>query len=143
MSDPDAIDREAPTCKRCGKPRLDWQVFCGAACSALWEGGKPFPSKWDRPAPHNGTPTSKAAAESLTPETLRGLRAKVYDTIAVRTLSGMGTTSDDIEAMWGARHQTISARVHELAGGGLIEGRGTRLTRSGRKAVAYYTAVKR
>lgn len=32
-------------CKRCGKPRLDWQVFCGAACSAQWEaGGRPTSS---------------------------------------------------------------------------------------------------
>ena len=28
-----------PGCKRCGKPKLEWQAFCGAACSARWEGG--------------------------------------------------------------------------------------------------------
>ncbi len=28
-----------PTCKRCGKPRREWQVFCGAGCSARWESG--------------------------------------------------------------------------------------------------------
>jgi hypothetical protein len=27
------------TCKRCGKPCLSWQVFCGAGCSARWEAG--------------------------------------------------------------------------------------------------------
>ena len=32
------------TCKRCGKPCLDWQEFCGAACSVLWETGDRSPS---------------------------------------------------------------------------------------------------
>lgn len=26
-----------PRCKRCGKPRRHWQVYCGAACSAAAE----------------------------------------------------------------------------------------------------------
>ena len=30
----------ATRCKRCGLPKLDWQVYCGAACSALAEAGK-------------------------------------------------------------------------------------------------------
>lgn len=93
-------------------------------------------------APHNGTPTSKEAAESLTPETLKGLRAKVYNLIAARSFIGNGTTSDDIERILDMRHQTASARVNELANGGLIEGRGRRTTRSGRSAVAYWV-VKR
>lgn len=92
-------------------------------------------------APHNGTPTSKEAAESLTPETLRGLRLRVYDLIAARTAKGIGTTSDDAEIAMGMRHQTISARVHELARGGLIEGRGRRTTRSGRSAVSYWAVT--
>lgn len=29
-----------PCCKVCGKPRLEWQVFCGAACSERWEAGE-------------------------------------------------------------------------------------------------------
>jgi hypothetical protein len=28
------------TCKLCGKPRLEWQVYCGAACCARWERGE-------------------------------------------------------------------------------------------------------
>jgi hypothetical protein len=30
----------AQTCKRCGGPKRDFQVYCGAACSVLAESGK-------------------------------------------------------------------------------------------------------
>jgi hypothetical protein len=33
------LDQPAYTCKLCGKPRLEWQVYCGAACCARWERG--------------------------------------------------------------------------------------------------------
>lgn len=32
--------KEQSLCKLCWKPRFTWQVFCGAACSAKWEGGE-------------------------------------------------------------------------------------------------------
>ncbi len=39
-----AFRRSAATsggmCKRCGRPKLAWQVYCGAACSAQAEGGR-------------------------------------------------------------------------------------------------------
>lgn len=92
-------------------------------------------------APHNGTPTSKEAAESLSVDTLNGLRRRVYDLIAARTAKGIGTTSDDAEVAMGMRHQTISARVHELAKAGIIVGVGRRQTRSGRSAVAYWAVA--
>lgn len=39
----------APTCKLCGKPRLPFQVFCGAACSARWEmGARPVDADGDQ-----------------------------------------------------------------------------------------------
>jgi len=44
-----------PTCKRCGKPRLDWQVFCGAACSAQWDAGDRKPST-PSPVPETKSP---------------------------------------------------------------------------------------
>jgi hypothetical protein len=31
------------TCKRCGRARLSWQVYCGAACSVMAEDGIPYP----------------------------------------------------------------------------------------------------
>lgn len=37
----DAWEAEvACSCKLCGKPRLSWQVFCGAACCARYEAGE-------------------------------------------------------------------------------------------------------
>jgi hypothetical protein len=36
-------------CKRCGNPRLSWQVFCGAACCAMYEAG-------DRPLERDTVP---------------------------------------------------------------------------------------
>ena len=35
-----AIAPAAGPCKRCGGPKRDFQVYCGAACSVLAEAGK-------------------------------------------------------------------------------------------------------
>lgn len=32
-------------CERCGKPKLDWQRFCGSHCSHLWESGDRKPPR--------------------------------------------------------------------------------------------------
>jgi hypothetical protein len=33
-------EKPSHTCKLCGKPRREWQVYCGAACCARWERGE-------------------------------------------------------------------------------------------------------
>jgi len=47
-----ADERAAKGCKRCGKPKRDFQVFCGAACSAQWEAGdrEPVPETQRSPS---------------------------------------------------------------------------------------------
>jgi hypothetical protein len=32
-------DEKESVCKLCGKPKAEWQVFCGATCSVAWEMG--------------------------------------------------------------------------------------------------------
>jgi hypothetical protein len=43
MSQEKTEDSGKTRCKRCLKPKLDWQVYCGSACSALAESKKPYP----------------------------------------------------------------------------------------------------
>jgi predicted transcriptional regulator len=50
-------------------------------------------------------------------------------------------TCDEVEERMALRHQTASARVHELARAGLIEPDGERRTRSGRRATVWKAAV--
>ena len=83
-------------------------------------------------APHNHTPTSKAAAESIVP-VLGRLQAMIlahYQREKYR-----GATCDEVEAALGLKHQTCSARIRELRDKGLLVDSGyQRKTRSGRKA---------
>lgn len=73
---------------------------------------------------------------------LSELQLKVYDLI--RLAGWEGKTTDEIEAILGGTHQSISARVNELANWKpkpLIERRGAqRKTRAGRKAFIYVLA---
>ena len=62
-------------------------------------------------APHNGIETSRAAAEAIRPD-LNRLRRLVRDTIA-QAVDGM--TCKEIEQATGLSHQTVSARLNELA----------------------------
>ena len=89
-------------------------------------------------APHNGTPTSKAAAKAIEPSAAT-LRAKVLD--AIRAAPG-GLTDEEGQAVTGLKVQTYTPRRGELVKQGLIEDSGgTRATSSGRKAVVW-TATK-
>jgi hypothetical protein len=65
------------------------------------------------PAPHNGTDTSREAAESLSEGALGRLEQKVYGLI--KRAGGTGMTCDEVEAASGLTHQTCSARVNGLA----------------------------
>ena len=62
-------------------------------------------------APHNGTDTSADAAESIRPH-LNAMRALVLSHIKT---SEDGLTCEQLEALTGLKHQTVSARLNELA----------------------------
>ena len=81
----------------------------------------------------HGSDTSQEAAESIAKDTNR-LRALVLEEIR----DAGGLTCDEIEARLEMRHQTCSARVHELMAAGRIRDSGMRRkTRSGRNAVVW------
>lgn len=83
--------------------------------------------------PHNGTPTSQAAAERIEPNA-SSLRALVLDYI--RT-SG-GATDEEIQVALGMAGNTERPRRRELEQAGLIQDSGTtRRTASGRMAVVW------
>jgi len=67
---------------------------------------------------------------------------KVRGTVlqAIHAAGMHGRTCDEIEEVTGLKHQTASARVRELADLEEIVPIGTRLTRSGRKAVVWACA---
>ena len=61
-------------------------------------------------APHNGTETSRDAAESIL-EHVNGMCRKVYDCVAA--MPG-GLTCEQVEQITGMKHQTVSARIRDL-----------------------------
>lgn len=88
--------------------------------------------------PHNGTPTSREAAESMRDHVNR-LRKVVLD--AFREAGSRGLTCDELEVITDLSHQCASPRMIENARAGLIvEARDAdgepvrRRTRSGRAA---------
>ena len=82
-----------------------------------------------------GSDRSKAAAESIEKDTNR-LRRLVYEEIKEAGSSGM--TCDEVEARLDLKHQTVSARMRELAiAGRIIDSELKRKTRSGRAAVVW------
>ena len=91
-------------------------------------------------APHNGSETSRAAANSLT-TVVSGMRAAVLDHI--RACGDHGATADEIQSELDMRVQTCSARCNELRRAGLIfrDGR-KRRTESGRTAFVYIFTAK-
>jgi len=83
--------------------------------------------------PHNGTDTSRAAADSMKPH-VSDLEREVLQFVK---LCG-GATCDEIEYGKGMAHQTASARIKGLADKGLVRDSGARRkTRSGRQARVY------
>jgi hypothetical protein len=89
----------------------------------------------ERPGHVRDCDTSTAAADSLDDNLLSRLRAQIFTIIDLRP---RGATCDEIEIALNLRHQTASARVRELALGGLIFDTGQRRsTRSGRSARVY------
>src|SRR4249919_1949633 len=93
------------------------------------------PTYPERPGHVRDCDTSTAAADSLDDSLLTRMRAQVFTIIDLRP---RGATCDEIEVALNLRHQTASARVRELALGGVIFDTGERRpTRSGRPARVY------
>jgi hypothetical protein len=85
-----------------------------------------------------GSDTSEAAAESVVAPAA-AIRAIVRQHIVnAEHRDPPGCTCDELEAVTGGRHQTVSARVRELVLSGDIHDTGDRRpTRSGRNARIY------
>lgn len=84
--------------------------------------------------PHNGTPTSRQAAESLSEQRLGADEARI-----VATVQQHGPlTCDALELRTGLSHQTCSARIRGLVQKQRLRDSGTTArTRSGRVAVCW------
>jgi predicted transcriptional regulator len=81
----------------------------------------------------HGSDTSRRAAESVVPHIGR-LQVEILNHI----IAAEGATCDELERALGLRHQTASARIHELVKVGLLRDSGTkRRTASGRSAVVW------
>jgi predicted ArsR family transcriptional regulator len=86
---------------------------------------------------HNGTATSRAAAESVKPHAAT-LREQVFEYIDRQSI--VGATADEIEADLELSGNTVRPRLVELRRDGRICDSGnTRKTRTGRSAVVYWT----
>jgi response regulator of citrate/malate metabolism len=84
--------------------------------------------------PHNGTATSRAAADSMRGHAPR-LKRQILAQIAT---ADWGLTCDEVEQRTGLSHQTASARIRELLESDSLYHHGTRSTRSGRQARVYF-----
>jgi hypothetical protein len=83
--------------------------------------------------PHNGTDTSRDAAESMRPHI-----SAIEDIILYHITAHGSATCDEVEAGCSLAHQTASARLKGLSDKGLIKFSGAkRPTRSGRAARVY------
>lgn len=86
-------------------------------------------------APHNGAPTSRAAAASVSRRVARD-KDRIIGSLA--TSGAHGATCDELEDALNLPHQTTSARVRDLAKRRVILNSGrTRATRYGRKAIVW------
>jgi len=105
------------------------------ARGAYGQRSTPVPEAGARPAPHSGSPTSRAAARRIAPVagTIRG------DVLAyLREQGAEGATADEIERALGRPGNTIRPRTVELRADGLIiQSDRVRPTASGRMAVVY------
>ena len=89
----------------------------------------------DAPGYSNPT-TSKDAAESMKPKA-SALRLRILAELQVR--GSFGATCDELEQAMNLPHQTVSARLREMALKGAIGDSGQkRATRSGRAAIIWH-----
>jgi hypothetical protein len=86
--------------------------------------------------------TSQAALRSLKPGVRVWQAGAIYDFVRLR--GDTGATCDECERLLGISHQSTSARIVELMGGGFLRLHPeaiTRPTRSGRKARVYVSVI--
>ena len=95
----------------------------------------PLPLFATRAPSVNGSATSAAAADSLTPKTLNAMQRRVYEFLC-RTPS----TDEEIADVLAMNPSTVRPRRIELAKRGLIVEAGTRRTASGRMATIWRKA---
>jgi hypothetical protein len=89
----------------------------------------------DTPGYSNPT-TSKAAADGMKP-TAPALRTRIVSELQVR--ADFGATCDELEQAFDLPHQTVSARIRELAlGEKIVDSGNKRPTRSGRAAIVWH-----
>jgi predicted transcriptional regulator len=80
--------------------------------------------------------TSKDAAESMVKQAPL-LQRRILSELQLR--ADFGATCDELEQAFGIPHQTVSARIREMALKGVIGDSGQkRATRSGRKAIVWH-----
>jgi DNA-binding IclR family transcriptional regulator len=88
-------------------------------------------------APSNGTITSAAAADSLSPATLNAMQRRVLELLAA---TPEGLTDEEMQRRLRMNPSTQRPRRGELLRRGLIEQAGTRRTTSGRMATIWRKA---
>lgn len=94
--------------------------------------GPPPPAPVPIIPPHNGTPTSRAAAQAIA-EHAPLQRARILEFMAER--GAFGATCDEVESALGILPQSASARFAELREAGMIAKTNQRRpTRTGRSA---------
>lgn len=85
----------------------------------------------EAPPPHNGTPTSRAAADSIVPHR-KTMKDRVSDFIG--SCGFRGATDEEIQEGTGMNPSTERPRRQELEKDKVIKSAGTRWTKSGREA---------
>jgi len=93
---------------------------------------EPLPLFAARAPSVNGSPTSAAAADSLTPATLNAMQRRVYEFLKWR--GDTGATDEEIQIELEMNPSTQRPRRVELARKGLVVECGSRRTTSGRMA---------
>lgn len=80
--------------------------------------------------PHNGSDTSRAAAESMVPHAPH-LRDQVY--AFIRAQGVKGATIDEVSVGMGLKTATVCPRFHELKGGNAAKTYPVRIVKNGMK----------
>ena len=82
-----------------------------------------------------GSDTSQAAAQSIE-QNAATMRGMIY--VMIKRKEKLGATCDEVEEFLNLRHQTVSARIREMAEQGLLHDSGLRrMTRSKHMATVW------
>lgn len=93
-----------------------------------------------RRAPHNGSPTSREAAQAIEPHA-PSLRARVFEYLCSR--GSQGATDDEMQVALSLAAHTQAPRRVELKEAGCVRNSGhKRPTRTGRNAIVWIAIVQ-